>query len=94
VLLLDYHILHGKYYTCREGKIFSGKLWRLRLDSCREKKSRAKGEDYLTVLFEGALSMEKKLLFALDIGTRSVVGLVGEPTDDGIGCWPPSARSI
>ncbi len=28
--------------------------------------------------------MEKKLLFALDIGTRSVVGLVGEPTDDGI----------
>jgi cell division protein FtsA len=28
--------------------------------------------------------MERKLLFALDIGTRSVVGLVGEPTDAGI----------
>lgn len=28
--------------------------------------------------------MEKKLLFALDIGTRSVVGLVGEETEGGI----------
>jgi cell division ATPase FtsA len=28
--------------------------------------------------------MEKKLLFALDIGTRSVVGLIGEQTDSGI----------
>ena len=28
--------------------------------------------------------MEKKLLFALDIGTRSIVGLIGEKTSDGI----------
>ena len=28
--------------------------------------------------------MEKKLLFALDIGTRSIVGLIGEKTPDGI----------
>ena len=28
--------------------------------------------------------MEKKLLFALDIGTRSIVGLVGEKTDSGV----------
>lgn len=29
-------------------------------------------------------SMEKKLLFALDIGTRSIVGMVGEKTDSGV----------
>ena len=28
--------------------------------------------------------MEKKLLFALDIGTRSIVGLIGEKTAEGI----------
>ena len=28
--------------------------------------------------------MEKKLLFALDIGTRSIVGLIGEKTEAGI----------